>query len=540
MGAKGHRDGGGNGRDTGAWRGWWRRSNSTWNVIVGVVCFFVVSDLGAYLTAHGVAGWFAYPAAAGCFGMVCVLGYRRLRCLWLHVAAPMACLVGAWAIALWWAYLGVASGWSDLLAVACVVAAVSARSRWRQWWCAMARQVLREFGDFDLAEVRRAAGRRGRLFRLWHFVGWTDGSGRVEEALHEAILKANAFFAAVAGRGVPWSGPLRILCFGRAEAFASYARGVWPQHARSGGYYDGLLRKKIVLKEENPLWPVSTLESAAAHEFAHHLILSNLGTQPPPWLGEGLAMLVGGWLGRHVHARGGSQRFLRAMEARGKLLSADAILAMSYRKLCGRGTLDDDAEHDGRPSAFWFQSAGLLGFLYEHHTSGLRAFLAGHRRPRGQAALFRLCFGMSVQEALDASLAECRAGPPASHRLPADDVREWIDRKLVPLVRGGSGFERRDAIRTISALGYAWRADVLIDILEAPGDPMRAEARRALEDIAGGLHGDDPRAWRAWLVAVPWVARKSGYAPGYPMRRRPPSRVSRASQGRRKTRKGLA
>ena len=59
------------------------------------------------------------------------------------------------------------------------------------------------------------------------------------------------------------------------------------------------------------------------------------------------------------------------------------------------------------------------------------------------------------------------------------------------------------AVRAMGNVGYPWRADVLIAVLEDPDDPMREEAIRALENISGEIHGDDPDGWQEWIRSLP-------------------------------------
>jgi aminoglycoside phosphotransferase (APT) family kinase protein len=62
--------------------------------------------------------------------------------------------------------------------------------------------------------------------------------------------------------------------------------------------------------------------------------------------------------------------------------------------------------------------------------------------------------------------------------------------------------ERRLAIRYMGAGGWAWGAVALVEVLENADDPMRAEAQRALENIAGEVRGESPEPWREWLASL--------------------------------------
>jgi len=61
----------------------------------------------------------------------------------------------------------------------------------------------------------------------------------------------------------------------------------------------------------------------------------------------------------------------------------------------------------------------------------------------------------------------------------------------------------RLAIRRMSSAGYPWGTVALVELMEQPKNPLRPDAQRALENIAGETHSSEAVPWRQWLASLP-------------------------------------
>ena len=163
----------------------------------------------------------------------------------------------------------------------------------------------------------------------------------------------------------------------------------------------------------------------------------------------------------------------------------------------------------------YVQSAFLCESLIECDPTSFQEFLASHRRVRTRkkvAKLFEKHFGHPPDAAMDRFLKPVLIREPTAYEAPPEWMQTRIDRELVvPLLDSNASMAgRRLAIRTMGALGYPWRADALIRILEGPEHTLRPEACIALENIAGQLMGSKPELWIDWFGALPSEVTKTG------------------------------
>ena len=412
--------------------------------------------------------------------------------------------LAAWGLPPWAAWL---------VALPCVVAAflllviavLPLTPRGRRVLGAIAQLLLREREGADLAAARQAAGTQGFVLRVGRVAVWSDRmDGAARTAAYVAGEVASRFEELLALSAPPCRKPLRILCFSAEAAFETYTQGMFVTVGRARGHYSGFWFARIAICRELAERLPSSLPATVAHEVTHFLLRASVRRRPPVWLDEGLAETLARRFGPAHRAPGRLARWLRAAQARGDLLPAAGLLALTRRKLARRWQNWDDLPSVAFVETVYTQSGGFVAFLAETWPEAFRPFLAAlpcrHRARR----VFARCFGLSPDEAMtrwiDAATAD-----PAPLVPPTDDLKLRIEAELVQPILSphASPDQRRLAIRLMGSLGYAWRADALIEILAGPDEPLRAEARRALECIAGELRGDAPHDWHPWLTALP-------------------------------------
>lgn len=372
----------------------------------------------------------------------------------------------------------------------------------RRAWGAWARFFARQFEPIDFRAARRASGHSGEVHRAAGFTLWTDAPGDWTFDVSTISARTAEEFYRLTGVPAKVSRPVRILCFNKEEAFSRYTAGMFRQIGRARGYYQGRLRKKVILFRDMPDLPPATFESILTHELAHHFTRCNLRARPL-WLNEGLAELVSGRVGDVTVSDARAQRGLKAALARGQILTGKELFAASYRRL-NRRMKDwrnlEDASYCGR---LYGQSAALLAWLRRTDEEAFKRFLAGLARGRRWKRIFRSCFGLSPDEAVERWEEELRVRPllplPAVPPALEQRVREQLVR--VAADTAATRDARLLAIRWLGGGGYLCGAEALIGILENPADDLRGEAQRALENMSGELLGADPAAWRRWMLS---------------------------------------
>ena len=235
---------------------------------------------------------------------------------------------------------------------------------------------------------------------------------------------------------------------------------------------------------------------------------------PRPWLSEGLAVFVASEVGSRLEAPGLPFRWFRAAQMRGEILPAKQLLAITYSQLEKKVKNWRSPKDAAFYSLLYAQSAGLIRFLSENHEVGLKRFLAGASVRRQPEQLFQKSLGFNVDVAIASWQAWNFAEPLPPYQEPPKGVQERVEAELLPVIGNAraSADERIKAIRSLSALGYPWWADILIQTLDDKDALMRTEAQRALENIAGERH-PDAAAWRRWLESIPFSARRPSSQP---------------------------
>ncbi|MHC5055991.1 MAG: hypothetical protein ACYTKD_14885 [Planctomycetota bacterium] len=407
---------------------------------------------------------------------------------------------------------------------------IAVSRRWRRVVTVLAELQVRRSERLDLAAAGRAAGRGGTVLRSDGLVMWTDAAGWDGVTVARVFEGACKVFAQVTGLGRAASPPLRAFLFEREEALKRYTHGIADDPGRIAGYYMHWPTRRLLVCADVAERGLLTTRGALAHEFSHHLLRAVVGSTPPPWLDEGTATLVAREVAGMPVEPAAGLRASRVALARKEFLSGGSLLGVARLRLARAMAKSDDLDQWAFVAGFYMQSAGFVQYLHDAHPEPLARFVSRVGRARAQQTCFRESFGVSPGEAMRELVAKIEADEIPPHTAPPEGAREKIETQFVGRIESdlASKTDRRLAIRTMGAAGWAWRADVLIDILERPEDDMRPEALRALENISGELRGDDPAAparptrgdgaparrperrlrrregaWREWLGSLP-------------------------------------
>jgi hypothetical protein len=260
------------------------------------------------------------------------------------------------------------------------------RREGRRAAAAWAHLLARISERLDFRAARLASGRIGVVQRADGFAIWTDVPCDLMAIVNSTSSRTLEEFSRLTGFPARVSRPVRIICFQKESAFASYMRGISPGYGRWRGNYSGRLRKRIVLFHDMFDIPPATFESVLAHELTHHFTRCNLRARPL-WLQEGLAELVSGRVGDEGATDAPAQHRFKAAMARGQILPGKELYTVGYRLLHKRmkdWRNIEDASYCGR---FYAQSAALLAWLRRKDEAAFKRFLAGLARAPVEANL---------------------------------------------------------------------------------------------------------------------------------------------------------
>lgn len=359
----------------------------------------------------------------------------------------------------------------------------------------------------DFGAASRITG-AGSVTRAGRIVIWTDVPGEIAAKLEHVLSVTESAFQIHLGLTDRRQRGLRVLVFQRETDFLSYVRGFFHSAGSLAGCYLGLFQPRIVICRETSESGRLGLLSVATHEMTHHLQRQCLGGMRPPWLEEGIAVLIQERAQPALHPPGAVLRYLRAEATRGTLLGGSDLLEITYLDLHAHVEKSQDETKEFLTTLrIYSQSAVLCRFLRDADRDRFRDFLLAGRKIRTArrcARAFEQLLQTGPDEAMQTALAKLREQPLPPFSAPPDDVRAHIEGDLVSRARGGATSPRLRirAIRTLGLLGYPWRADVLIQLLSDPDEIIRAEAAIALANLSGESRGADAGLWREWLDSL--------------------------------------
>ena len=333
---------------------------------------------------------------------------------------------------------------------------------------------------------------------------WT-GYGGEDPVYEQAANRASRALAELTGLPEGGEKPLRVLILPDWRSFQAYSAGFYGSLSYCGGYYQANpLPRAVLCGELTDLFPCEPGEGLA-HEFAHHWIHSRLGTPLPPWLGEGLAVLASHIGGQCSIAPGTEARNFQVIRETGELIGGRQLLEVSYRHLESWSTDPGSTADLFRIGVVYWQGARLVGWLAGRMPGEFREFLARTAESGGCLPDLRDSFGLDADEAMQQWADGVATEVPPPHAAPPPELAARIDNELIaPLKDVGQGrAARRMLVRQMASAGWAWGAEALIEVLDGSDPFLRAEARRALENISGELRGGSAAAWREWLASLP-------------------------------------
>ncbi len=492
---------------------------------VAIAVFYGTLRMGDWLTTQGAPGWLAYPFAISCFVVAACLSFPRQRWLRPHAAGVVAYvfLVGA-AGRLLSEYSGNVARPFGLAGV-CALPVLGAPSL-VLWLLARrrllaARQVLDDFSSLQVPEAQRAAGRPGHTFDVGLIRVWTDLAEAVDAEVMDAVDLTLIWYAFLTGFPRAVALPFGMLVFERNKAFDAYVDDQYSDPRPCGGFCSTSFLSLAVLYNAHPEWGAGGVRRTVSHELVHHLMGSHSKTHGPPWLGEGLATLIGEKVGGSAeYCAGVDQRRLRAADARGDLLAPDEFFGMTYAEYRRHKASSEEAERWERAHTFVLHSASFVRFLHDSHPALLhRVLRSGEvRRPD---EFRRSPLAADLGRVMSEFLTQLRQADLPAHEAPSIELKGWIKAELIVRITDPERPlpERRWAVGAMGDIGSPWQSGVLVDILGETDHPLRPDALRALQNIAGEGRSDDPAAWREWLAALPNHVRGGGGAVEQP----PPS-----------------
>ncbi len=142
------------------------------------------------------------------------------------------------------------AGAVDLAVVVLII--ILARKNGRQAIASWLRLLARQSEWLDFRAARRASGHVGEVHLTSGFTLWTDVPGDWTSTVSTISAQALEEFSLLTGIPTKTLKPVRILCFGKEEAFSRYRSKPTANTDRLLGFYSGLFRKRVVVFRDMP------------------------------------------------------------------------------------------------------------------------------------------------------------------------------------------------------------------------------------------------------------------------------------------------
>jgi hypothetical protein len=352
------------------------------------------------------------------------------------------------------------------------------------------------------------AREEGEVSRFGLVMIWASGSTDPSAMLQDQLELARVRLGSILGEELQVRNSLRVLCFGKREAYLAFTRKYANPAAGSDGYYIRTPSRIIVLTEMVAAYRLSDAPSTARSAFCRYFADGYRGFPFRPWLDTGLADIVrrgtdAAWLARH-------DRKMLASFARNSALRGADFFGATPRVF--RQISLNWYNHTNAVALYQFiyQAGSVIKFLAadsapEERRARFRAFLkAVPRRGNGEVA-FERAFGYGYVRLLQEWRAWVEARGMGTHTLPPPDIRRAIRQRVIPTIHDRSArfMDRILAIRELGCAGFAFGADALIELLHGGVKRSREDVVWSLESIAGLALGDDPKAWSSWWDGLP-------------------------------------
>jgi len=294
---------------------------------------------------------------------------------------------------------------------------------------------LRQWRAIDLHHARKAAGRKGRFVRHGRIELWTDIDMLPDQPCFETMARSATAMAEWVGPPPAASkvaapddepaksdqakahdrddaaafpdSPLRIFLFARHDAMVHYTRAFLGSPLDYLGCYLPSEPARLVAAAEWGDLPPQCLQRILAHESIHHLHFTRY-PKPPPWLREGVAMLVAArvvpqdsrvWLT--------NDRFWRWAEQTGAIWAGEEVLSYSDNPAAR-----ETANRAIRPGAFLrhatfaVQCQALVHWLDVHCPEALRQEIRQPCTSPPFAGHFQQRFGIHPAEAMQETMKD--------------------------------------------------------------------------------------------------------------------------------------
>ncbi len=355
----------------------------------------------------------------------------------------------------------------------------------------------RESEEADFADAGAAAGVPGVITRSESIALWSaaENFGLPElDSMDHAARRAVETRLDLA-RAAP--SPLRALAFTGRDTLGRYLKCSYTFRQTTPVWY--LPENHVWRICFHHEWPEATESSLLATLLHRHL--------PQPRIP--LFTLQRGLLG-HLREQAAilpaaadpfyPHRRLRAAKQRDGLPATLADLETALFPLDPDFTLDAAAWE--RHNVATTTAVALAGWLLRNSPDFTGWLKNGFpKTKRSPDAAFRQLFNLDPQQALREALSDCEQELLPEPVPVASGLRQEWRARLLPLIRN----RREDPVRAVAAMdlmrlrGHPLAGEVLIEILEAPGDPLYWHAVITLENLFGETGGRSAHYWQGRL-----------------------------------------
>jgi hypothetical protein len=387
------------------------------------------------------------------------------------------------------------------LALLALVITVFVLRVFARWW-----RLSR--GEYALQVARACARETEKVVSLGPISVHIFGGEDITPMFRDALETCRARFQALAGEPLPDDCPLRVLAFGRRDAFEGFFRRSALVIGQHDGVYIPWSTRTIVLTTDDPPHRLIARDRTLRTLLAYYLLHSFRKWPGRFWLQVGIGNVIacGGDSAERARL---NRRMLAALSRWGTALGTSQIFGEHPRARI-RLTRDwQDFQNHVTYTQLSDQSWSVAEFLCgavapadrkTQFRNFVREFRAGE-----QERLFGHHFGFGFDEllarwrswVLAQGIGEFGPTPPRVQAV----LRERV--LLLIADRQARRIERIQAIRELGRMGFLLGADRLIELLRTAGADLVPEIVWALQAISGQSYPAEPDRWSAWWESLP-------------------------------------
>jgi hypothetical protein len=320
-------------------------------------------------------------------------------------------------------------------------------------------------------------------------------------------------FATLIGEPLETERPLRILVFGKRDAFDAFFRRAFLFGSNVDGIYVPWTPATIAITTELPAHSLVDPERLVRTLLSYFYLDSYKRCRLPQWLQLGIGSFLA--CGGDTEELARLNRKMIASLSKGTALGIDDLFHAAPYTLVK--LLRDWEDHGNftKYAQFGGQSWSIVEYLWREeatkdHHARFRGFLRELDAKEPHEETFKRHFALGYDTLLEGWRSSVVAQGIGAHEPLPPHLRFVLAERVIPMIwdRDAKPIERIQAVRELGRAGYGAGADVLIGLLGTDATIPSDEIVWSLEAISGLAMGRDKQAWLNWFDQLPGEAAR--------------------------------